>query len=394
MRKRIWGLVMTAGAAIGSIQCTAADQPKVSAPGSAFDPPQRKTSRKAPKVFEYNRDAGPDQTFFLVGEDLTENVVAWGMSDSSPKGQEWKPQVQFCNGQYMAVTLPQAAYDGVFVLWVGSDRGWSEPFVLNSPQAWWAHPDKAAAGQEITIYGRNLARRPDFDRSFVYAARQGSDEGEWLKVVECGKYRVKARLPEKLPAGPYRLWVHTGVGGDYGWSSPPALHVDAPAVDPKVFDPDGATAAGLREAVAAAGEAGGGVVQLPAGAFDLDAALKVPAGVFIRGAGRGKTVLRFAGGDESRFAVRIGKEWNHFPQGPHQHADHLYYTLDVPRTGEWTVWVHYARDASRSKQAGTGAESTLTLGRGDPVPLGPLPDSGGWGRFRWARAAKMQMKQG
>jgi len=126
--------------ALWAVQYAAAAGPGAPAPGPAFQPPQRKTSPEAPKVFEYTREAGPDQTFFVVGEALTEDVVLWGTSDSAEQGQEWKPKVQFCNGRYLAATIPQPAYDGVFVAWAKSDRGWSTPFLLNAPEPWWVGP--------------------------------------------------------------------------------------------------------------------------------------------------------------------------------------------------------------------------------------------------------------
>jgi len=290
--------------ALWAVQSAAAAGPGAPAPGPAFQPPQRKTSPEAPKVFEYTREAGPDQTFFVVGEALTEDVVLWGTSDSAEQGQERKPKVQFANGRYLAATIPQRAYDGVFVAWVGSDKGWSEPFLLNAPEAWWVGPDQAPGGGDIAVYGRNLARRPDFDRSYVYLRRDGSNGVKQLEVTGCGKYRVKAKLPEDLRPGAYQLWVHTGLGGEHGWSRPLPLRVLPAPKAPKVIELQSKTQDALLKAVTAAEAAAPAVVRLPEGAIELDGTLKVPAGVLIAGAGRAKTILRFADRGASKFVVR------------------------------------------------------------------------------------------
>jgi hypothetical protein len=43
-------------------------QPEVKPPGEQFLPPTRAAAANGPVVFEYSREAGPDETFFMVGE--------------------------------------------------------------------------------------------------------------------------------------------------------------------------------------------------------------------------------------------------------------------------------------------------------------------------------------
>jgi hypothetical protein len=83
-----------------------AKQPTVSPPGRDYALPRRETSADAPKIFEHSQEAGADETFLLVGENLTREIVLWGMSDKTELGQEWKPRIQFCDGRYLAATVP------------------------------------------------------------------------------------------------------------------------------------------------------------------------------------------------------------------------------------------------------------------------------------------------
>ena len=122
-------------------------------------------------IFEHSREAGPDQTFFLVGDRLTDDVIAWGPSASQPGGQQWKPRVQYRKGAYLAATLPEQAPDGPFLVWVRNASGFSPPIVLNRPEPWWCGPDTVHPGESAGVYGRNLARRPDFARGFVYLCK-------------------------------------------------------------------------------------------------------------------------------------------------------------------------------------------------------------------------------
>ncbi|MEW6357343.1 MAG: hypothetical protein AB1696_13515 [Planctomycetota bacterium] len=371
-----------------------AQDPGVAPPGLDYAAPKHESSPDAPKIFEHSQEAGADETFLLVGDGLTDNVVLWGMSDKAETGQEWKPKVQFCNGRYLAATLPGNSYDGVFVGWVGSEKGWSKPFVLNAPQCWWGMPDKARVGTEIAIYGRNLARRPDFDRCAVFLKQVNAQTGRWLTVSECGKFRVKADLPADLPGGDYLLWCHTGTGGAFGWSNAMQINVDGRTADePRHFRPDGFTEEGLRAAIAAAQAAGGGVVDLPQGVMEFTGTLKVGKGVVLTGTGKDETILRSVNRKAGFAEVQPGR-WDSAPGGVHTPGDVMEYALSVPKDGEWTVWLRYATEMSKWKQAGVSGNMVLIADDGEPVPLDNLPNTGSFGTFKWTRSAKMKLSAG
>ena len=383
---------------------TAGAAPEVTPPGNRFAPPPRPTGEGAPLIYEHSASAGPDETFLLVGEKLTTNLFVWGESANSPTGQEWKPRVQFLKDGMLAATLPQKAQDGVFLVWVKNEHGWSAPVVLNQPQPWWCSPSRAAvderAGARVRIFGRNLTRRPDGARAFVCLAHAGQP-ARWLKVMEADGYTVQVELPPGLAAGDYQLWVHAGSGGECGWGGPVMVSVMPIAEEKssgffssteKVTRLD--TAANLQAALNVRAERGGGIVLLPAGTFNCASTLRIPAGVRLAGAGREATKLQFIN-DPAVPLPRIGVDgWGQAPGAIHSPGDVMEYALTVPDSGTWHVWLRYATDMSPWKKPGVSDCYTLTADGGEPVWLKNLENTGGFGAFKWVKSAEMQLTKG
>ena len=133
-----------------------------------YNPPVKPVAAGVPLVYEHSREAGPDETFFLVGDNLTGELTAWGQGVDSTTGQEYKPKLQFLDKNYLAATIPERAQDGPFMVWIKNTAGWSAPIILNAPDPWWCGPDIAHPGDTIRVFGRNLSRRPDQTTAFVY----------------------------------------------------------------------------------------------------------------------------------------------------------------------------------------------------------------------------------
>lgn len=166
MNIRMWILFIT-----WMTSCTrglASTQPEAEAPGEPFQPPTHALTANGPLIFEYSREAGPDQTFLMVGERFIGDPVARVPSASKAGGQGWKPRVQLVTGSYLSATLPEEAPDGRLLVWARNSAGYSRPVVLNQPEPWWCGPDTVRPGEATRVLGRNLARRPDFARGFVY----------------------------------------------------------------------------------------------------------------------------------------------------------------------------------------------------------------------------------
>ncbi len=370
-------------------------QPDVKAPGEQFLPLTPASAANGPVIFEYSREAGPDQTFFMVGERFTGDVIAWGPSAGKPGGQEWKPKVQLHKGSYLSATLPEEAPDGVFLVWARNSAGFSRPVVLNKPEPWWCGPDTVRPGDLTRVFGRDLARRPDFARGFVYVCKRGQ-QGVWVKPLECGKYSLSFEVPTSLAPGNYEIWIHAGQGGAWGWGGPLPLHVRAPE-KPRPAPVQlvaSVTGTQLRQALEEASRRGGGEVHLPRGVFTFSGTLQIPAHVTLSGEGPSNTTLQLIPDRTARFARLSGQGWDQGPGSIHSEGDRITYRIDVPRAGTWDVWVRYGTDMKPYNQPGVSGNHTLTVDKAAPVALQNLPNTGSWAATTWSKAASLELTPG
>jgi hypothetical protein len=197
--------------------------------------------------------------------------------------------------EYQSHYSAQGFYDaraGKAVCWVGVGGAWSRPRLVKSARPWWVSPEKAAPGEVVRVFGRAIDAR--------LVALKARDGGKVVRVetFRPGRhpiYEVQVMLPADLAPGAYDLYVHNGSGGEAGWGGPVGLTVvhRQPAPD-KVFNVREFGAVGngirddtaaLRKALVAAGEAGGGTVFVPPGAYAIRATLWVPSHVTLAGAG-------------------------------------------------------------------------------------------------------------
>ena len=394
-------LVLGAALALG-----ATPRPAPQTPGQSYQPPERLTAPGAPLVFEHSPEAGPDESFFLVGQDLTTNLVAWGVSPNHPAGQEWKPRVQFLTRGYLAATLPERAPDGPFLVWMKNAAGWSQPFVLNVPELWWCS-DTAVPGGTVRLFGRNLARRPDFSRAFVYLTQPGKP-GVWLEDATAGKYSVSCPIPSNLAPGEYEIWVHAGAGGDWGWSGPlkvqmrearargslASLDSVASGAGPAITLKSSATGVDIQQAMDGLSKRGGGSVILPAGRFNFSTTLRIPARVRLSGQGKALTTLQLVHDPAVGLPRLGGSGWNQAPGAIHTAGDLMEYQLEVPKSGLWTVWLRYATDMAPWNQPGVSGQHGLSVDDGPFVALTNLDNTGGFGTFKWAQSATLTLTAG
>jgi len=364
-------------------------------PGDAFEVPQTAGVEGAPLIFEHSREAGPDETLFAVGTHLTGEVVVWDTQPGHPQGGPVKAKTQMADSTYLAFTVSQSAYDGPMVAAVKNAAGTSAPFVINAPAPWWCSPAVAVPGKTVRVFGRNLACRPDCRRAYVWICAPGRI-GRWAEVLEAGKYAVTFALPADLAADAYEVWLHGGRGGAWGWGGPVRLEVrevSRPA-RAKTLRPGKDGALALQAALDAMAARGGGTVKLPAGTFAFAGTLRIPANVTLCGAGREQTTLSLQSSPETAFARFNASGWGVVPEAIHSPGDTMTYALDVPKAGRWTVWLRYATDMSPWKMSGVSGNMIVQLDGGAEQALENLPNTGGFGSFRWTRSAALDLPAG
>jgi hypothetical protein len=368
--------------------------PPVQAEAAQEKPAEGEAAAEPPVINAHSDDVLPDQSVVLVGSGLGEaQYFLWGGSPTQPGGQRWELAASVQSDDLAIFTLPTAMPSGVCLLWPGQGDRWEQPIRLNAPEAWWCTPDRAQPGQSVRICGRNLAAKPDYVTAFVYLV-SADGKGRWLEAQTIDKYYLDIALPADVPTGRCELWVHAGSGGVCGWGEPVVVDVVAPPKgrEPVVFAQRDAAA--LQKLVDRVAEQGGGEVRLPAGEIQLPTTLVVPAGVQLRGEGTERTTLRLSP-EPAVPMVGIGQPgWGQIVTGLHTPGDTLVYAFEVPKAGTWQLWVRYGADNARYNIDDMGDHCSLSVDGGPARPLEDLPNTGGWGHFRWGRTAALKLEPG
>jgi hypothetical protein len=301
----------------------------------------------APTIFrtpdyESPVQGGPDDLVFLGGLGLSvdDRVVYQAersgpdpMSNQHPKTVPVEstpdlgiaPIVKLGDPPYsLTVRLPkEVSSDVVYRLWVvNSASEWSAPARINDPRPMWMSPayvyatsDFAGLQRRIRVMGRNLQLegsapplRIRLKGPETYTLMAGASAGTKPVVL---KYVAEASLPARAAPGSYIVSVSRN-GRD--WTDvldqkfsvlpdPPPL--PTLSITDNRFGTcrpgDGSDDSGcLAKAIEAARQAGGGVVMIPSGTWDLspvsrgdpEAEFVLPEHVQLRGAGAGTTTLR------------------------------------------------------------------------------------------------------
>lgn len=273
----------------------------------------------APLVSQWTRTAIPGRSIVVRGVQLSAaepafsdtRFLVFGQARGEP-GVLREARVAVHNdSDGVIITLPDdLPAASMYLVWPVNAVGAGTPFVINRPQLWWSWPRAAEAGDRLLLFGRDLTHAHGTARSHVLLVSEDDGAARWLPVDAVNPYKIALRLPEDLPLGRYRIWVHTGHGGAHGWS---ALHgggggnlgterlevvarpawADLPRFDVTDFgatgDDDSDDAPAIQAAVDAARAAGRSTVYLPPGHYRLGATLRNLAEIRLLGAGREQT---------------------------------------------------------------------------------------------------------
>jgi hypothetical protein len=285
------------------------------APGDSFDVFLNGwVSAGVPAISEFTRQASPDRSFVLQGARFT---AANGTQNESDTRLWIYSQTTGENGMLSRVNLLQenatavtgliSATEpyGMYLVWVENAEGTSYPVRINATEAWWVGPNHGTAGSTVSIYGRNLSQNNGETTSYVYLRPWGEDANTpstAASVIEVNPYKVTFTVPAGLPENrDYEVWVHNGHGGDYGWSGPLKLYVEANSpyawagTTRDIID-YGATPNDLTDdttAIQTALDAAetGDIVRFRAGKFLVSRPLRAKRAISIEGAGSAVSVL-------------------------------------------------------------------------------------------------------
>lgn len=202
--------------------------------------------------------------------------------------------------QSLKFVLPAQAKPGLFACRVVDGKAASDWTFLNAPDAWWVQGDQghaASPGGWLRVCGKDLAMGKT-----TVCLRLGRGTALIFPAQQADQWSLKAALPERVPPGDYRVYVHNGCGGAAGWREAGALTVAAPTVlwKPERFSVTdcGATVNDLTDdtpaiqaALDRAAANGGGIIYFPSGRYILNDTLTVAPHVLLQGEGREVTEL-------------------------------------------------------------------------------------------------------
>jgi hypothetical protein len=214
-------------------------------------------------------------------------------------------------------TLPER---GVYILWAVNEKGVGKPVVSNRPELWWAFQDEANPGDRVHLFGRNLAMSENSESVRVFvepksASARGAGAGLWLETESVNPYRVTVNLPDSIEPGTYRVWLHNGYGGRFGWAGlysgrggglgnrflevkPSTDWSDRPTFNIAEFGADGSDgqsdAKAIQNAVDRAVKNAPATVRIPEGDYFLDKPINNLSNIRIQGQGKDRTTLKGA----------------------------------------------------------------------------------------------------
>ena len=260
----------------------------------------------APVVIWASDPVRPGETVVVRGDAFGRKAKV----EVSISGQgEWKQaEVLQQTERTLKFVLPKELPAGVVSYRIQMDGSFSEVRKLNTPQVWWIQGDQvesATPGGWIRLFGLNLGLKKG---SKVILRNDGISVP--LRLIAVDDFNFQAEVPAGVSPGRYKVEFQNGESADVGeieLGKPPAQKTkeyrvtdfgavsgqpDAIQYYTGMKAPDQVDSTeSIQKALNAAGKSGGGVVYFPRGIYVLSKGLEVPAGVILRGAGRGQTAL-------------------------------------------------------------------------------------------------------
>jgi hypothetical protein len=259
-------------------------------------------SPEAPVLSAISETTYPGETLVITGANLDgAHLRAWAegvtfdimaLRTAHDRMQAVIP-TEVGTGEGAVVSVPRAT----MLVWPVREGRAGSPMRVNAATAWWAWPCRVRAGQAgqtLRIFGKNLTTP---NRPPLVFLQGEAGPARALEGAQAHSYSIEARLPEDLTPGRYRLWIHNGSGGAWGWSEavgfevvqPPTATYRVYVVDDYLAKTKDASKA-IIEAAQDAKRLGGGVIQFSARRYVLKEPLLLPedVAVTLRGVGAGE----------------------------------------------------------------------------------------------------------
>jgi hypothetical protein len=289
------------------------------------------TAPAIPAVLRASWTAAPGKALQIFGggfgtnpTQLTVAIQALSTGSLTPVGAPYSLTLVDVQNNMIQGTLPAAIPADVYVVWVGTAAGWSQPLYINRAEVFWSNAPgmEIYPGQTVGIVGRNFLNPTTGSVSGLVVKLLPTGGGTPLTaaVTNSNGYAVTFTVPAVTANTTYTVQMTNGAGGIYGvvtgMDDEAFLTAVAGNSNVAYFDtnfslnaawvstiPTGSTfavaacggsndTAAIQTQLTAAGNAGGGIVTLPAGTC-ASSDLTVPGNVFINGAGLSSTTVNY-----------------------------------------------------------------------------------------------------
>lgn len=277
--------------------------------GGGYDPQSVRVIVHVPGTLTAQREALPQLVAGLADRYSGRAITPMA---KPPAAQTHTVQPVHASDRTVFAKLPSQPYPPGYlaIVWLKDGNRLSNPFVVNQPRAWFLLKPVCRPGELNRLCGANLIG-DKYVRRYVFLRPKG---GRPVSLEEVPRHHedgvsenfcVQFRVPPDQPAGDYDVFVHNNSGSDYGFTPAMPLAIIArPSFPQKLYvatehgikgDSFTDCRAALQALIDRAGEAGGGIVFLPPGAYRADDTIQMRQHVILRGAGRDATTLFFGG---------------------------------------------------------------------------------------------------
>lgn len=255
-------------------------------------------AQDAPQIGTITEQAGPNDSISIYGTGFKNSkVYAYGLIKGVGTTKQLATTVQ--RDDFMNAVIPADFDYGMYIIWVeGAGGKLGAPVRINAPELSWISADKASENTEIRVYGKflttNNADGKDA-KSYVYLTK--GEVRYAVEVTEATPYRLTIKLPKGLENGEtYKIWVHNGHGGSYGWSNSLSIQYQSGAenfwtgkkhtvkvTNGMATDSDIITAINKASA--------GDTVYFPAGTYVVNDQIKIKKSVKFEGESKDKVII-------------------------------------------------------------------------------------------------------
>lgn len=260
-----------------------------------------KVQQGAPEIANITDQAGPNDSVSIYGTGFSgAKVYAYGLTKgigSTKRLTVTSQRDDFIN----AVIDPDFDY-GVYIIWVEDKNGKiSAPVHVNAPTITWISSTKVSSEAELRVYGKFLTANNEDGKdakSNVYLT--DGKKAYKATVIEASPYRVTVKIPSGLKQnGKYKIWLHNGHGGNYGWSNSLTIQYNSDAenfwgkeinttrtvkvTNGRATDSD--ILAEINKALP------GDTIYLPAGVYEINDQIKIKKSIKLQGESKDKVIF-------------------------------------------------------------------------------------------------------